>query len=44
MPLVKSVTKKAFSQNVAAERRAGKSVRQSVAIAYAQRRKAGKHS
>lgn len=39
MPLIKSTSKKAFSKNVAAEVRAGKPVKQAVAIAYAVKRK-----
>lgn len=38
MPLVKSTSKKAFSQNVAAEVKAGKPTKQAVAIAYATKR------
>lgn len=34
MPLIKSGSKKAFRKNVATERRAGKSTKQAVAIAY----------
>ncbi len=40
MPLVKSASKKAFSANVKAERKAGKPVKQAVAIAFAVKRKA----
>lgn len=40
MPLKKSTSKKAFSFNVAAEMKAGRSQKQSVAIAYAVKRKA----
>jgi hypothetical protein len=40
MPLVKSASKAAFRQNVAAERRAGKPMKQSLAIAYSVARKA----
>lgn len=40
MPLKKSKSKAAFRSNIRAERRAGKSVKQSVAIAYAVKRKA----
>lgn len=39
MPLDKSGSKKAFSKNVATERAAGKSPKQSVAIAYAVQRR-----
>lgn len=40
MPLVKSPTPKAFRANVKAEVKAGKPVKQAVAIAYAVKRKA----
>lgn len=40
MPLKKSTSKKAFSKNVRAEVKAGKPVKQAVAIAYAVKRKA----
>lgn len=42
MPLKISTSKKAFSSNVKAEVQAGKPVKQAVAIAYAQKRKAKK--
>lgn len=42
MPLKKSTSKKAFSSNVRAEMRAGKSQKQAVAIAYSVRRRAKK--
>ena len=42
MPLVKSPSKNAFRKNVAAEVKAGKPVKQSVAIAYATKRAAKK--
>jgi hypothetical protein len=42
MPLVKSPTPKAFRENVNAEVKAGKPVKQAVAIAYAVKRKAEK--
>jgi len=42
MPLKKSTSKKAFESNVKAEIKAGKPVKQSVAIAYAEKRKAAK--
>jgi hypothetical protein len=43
MPLVKSPSKAAFRKNVRAEVRAGKPVKQAVAIAYSvKRRAAGK--
>ena len=40
MPLVKSASKAAFRKNVAAERKAGKPMKQSLAIAYSVKRKA----
>jgi len=40
MPLVKSPTPKAFRANVKAEVKAGKPVKQALAIAYAVKRKA----
>ena len=40
MPLVKSKSKEAFKKNVKKEIAAGKPVKQSVAIAYAVKRKA----
>lgn len=40
MPLVKSASKSAFRKNIRAEVRAGKPVKQAVAIAYAVKRKA----
>ena len=40
MPLVKSTSKKAFEKNIKAEVKAGKPVKQAVAIAYAQKREA----
>ena len=40
MPLVKSAFKAAFRKNVAAERKAGKPMKQSLAIAYSVKRKA----
>ena len=40
MPLVKSPTPKAFRENVKAEIKAGKPVKQAVAIAYAVKRAA----
>lgn len=42
MPLKKSKYKKAFKKNVAAEVRAGKPVKQAVAIAYSVKRRAKK--
>ena len=40
MPLVKSASKGAFRKNIRAEVRAGKPVKQALAIAYAVKRKA----
>lgn len=40
MPLTKSTSKKAFEKNVKAEVKAGKPVKQAVAIAYATKREA----
>lgn len=40
MPLKKSKSKKAFKSNIRAEVRAGKPVKQAVAIAYSVKRKA----
>lgn len=42
MPLIKSSSKKAFSENVRREIHAGKSQKQAVAIAYSVKRKAKK--
>lgn len=42
MPLKKSTSKKAFNENVSAEIKAGKPVKQAVAIAYETKRSAGK--
>lgn len=42
MPLTKSKSKKAFSKNVSTEVRAGKPVKQAVAIASSVKRKAKK--
>ena len=42
MPLKKSVSKKAFKSNIRAEVRAGKPVKQAVAIAYSEKRAAKK--
>jgi hypothetical protein len=42
MPLKKSASPKAFKENIKAEVKAGKPVKQAVAIAYAERREAGK--
>ena len=42
MPLQKSKSEKAFKENIKAEVKAGKPVKQSVAIAYAVKRAAAK--
>ena len=42
MPLKKSTSKEAFRQNVKAEVKSGRPVKQSVAIAYAVKREAAK--
>lgn len=42
MPLVKSKSEKAFKENIKAEVKAGKPVRQAVAISYAVKRAAAK--
>ena len=42
MPLIKSTSKKAFGKNVKTEMAAGKPMKQSVAIAYSERREAAK--
>jgi hypothetical protein len=42
MPLQKSKTAKAFKENIKAEVKAGKPVKQAVAIAYAEKREAAK--
>ena len=42
MPLKHSKTKKAFQENIKAEVKAGKPVKQAVAIAYAEKREASK--
>jgi len=42
MPLVKSASKKALSQNIATEIRHGKPQKQAVAIAYSEQRRARK--
>ena len=42
MPLKKSATPKAFKENIKAEIKAGKPVKQAVAIAYSQKREAEK--
>ena len=40
MPLVKSASKEAFRKNIKAEIKAGKPVKQAVAIAYSEKRAA----
>ena len=42
MPLIKSTKLKAFKKNIEAEVKAGKSVKQAVAIAYSEKRAATK--
>jgi hypothetical protein len=42
MPLIKSKSKEAFNKNVATEVKAGKPVKQAVAIAYSEKRSANK--
>jgi hypothetical protein len=42
MPLIKSMTEKAFKHNIRAEVKAGKPVKQAVAIAYSEKRAAKK--
>ena len=42
MPLKKSTTEKAFKENIKAEVKAGKPVKQAVAIAYSTKRAAAK--
>ena len=42
MPLVKSTSKKAFEKNIKAEVKAGKPVKQALAIAYSQKKEAEK--
>jgi hypothetical protein len=42
MPLIKSTSKKAFGENIARERAAGKPEKQAVAIAYSEKREAAK--
>jgi hypothetical protein len=44
MPLKKSTSKEAFRQNIKAEVKSGKPVKQSVAIAYSVKREAAKKS
>ena len=40
MPLIKSTSKQAFKKNIGAEVKAGRPVRQAVAIAYSEKRRA----
>ena len=42
MPLTKSTSNKAFEKNIKAEVKAGKPVKQAVAIAYSEKREAQK--
>jgi hypothetical protein len=42
MPLKKSTSKEAFKSNIKAEVKAGKPIKQAVAIAYSEKREAGK--
>ena len=42
MPLIKSTSKQAFGKNIGAEVRAGRPVKQAVAIAYSEKREAAK--
>ena len=42
MPLVKSKSKEAFKKNVKTEMKAGKPIKEAVAIAYSEKREAGK--
>jgi len=42
MPLIKSTKKEAFKKNIATEVKAGKPVKQAVAIAYSEKREAVK--
>ena len=42
MPLIKSTKKEAFKKNIATEVKAGKPVKQAVAIAYSEKREAEK--
>ena len=44
MPLKKSTNDKAFKENIRAEVKAGKPVKQAVAIAYSEKREAAKKS
>ena len=42
MPLIRSMTPKAFKKNIKTEVKAGKPVKQAVAIAYSEKREAAK--
>lgn len=42
MPLIKSTSEKAFKHNIRAEAHAGKPIKQAVAIAYSEKRRAAK--
>jgi len=42
MPLIKSKSDKAFKENIKAEVKAGKPVKQALAIAYSEKREAAK--
>ena len=42
MPLMKSASNKAFKKNIEAEVKAGKPIKQAVAIAYSEKRQAAK--
>lgn len=42
MPLIKSMAPKAFKKNIATEVKAGKPIKQAVAIAYSEKREAQK--
>ena len=42
MPLIKSTSKKAFGKNIGAELKAGRPMKQAVAIAYSEKREAAK--
>jgi hypothetical protein len=42
MPLIRSMAQKAFKENIKTEVKAGKPVKQAVAIAYSEKREAAK--
>ena len=42
MPLIKSIKPEAFKKNIKAELKAGKPIKQAVAIAYSEKREAAK--